>query len=91
MFTRIATTVFNASVMLVAATVAVWLTAAGHTREMGGLLMGLGAVLGAVTFGFRLAGGAGPDRLSIWAGPLRSTRPGPPVASARVAPLRRAA
>jgi len=35
----------------------------------------MGAVLATVIFGFLLADGLGPDRLSIWAGPLWSIRP----------------
>jgi MFS-type transporter involved in bile tolerance (Atg22 family) len=75
MFKRIAFTVFNAAVALVGAAAAVWLTISGHTLEIGGLLLAMGAILGAVIFGFRLAEGFGPDHLSIWAGPLWSIRP----------------
>ena len=79
MFRTIISTVFHAAVVAVALGVAVWLTTTGHTLQVGGLLLVMGAILGAVMFGFRLAEGFGPDRLSIWAGPLsamRSSEPG---------------
>ena len=69
---KITRIVFNAAVALLAVTTAVWLTITGHTLQIGGLLLAMGGVLGAVMFGFRLAEGYGPGRLSIWAGPLRS-------------------
>lgn len=75
MFRTIISTIFYALVVVVSAAVAVWLTITGHTLHVGGLLMAIGAVLGAVMFGFRLAEGFGPDRLSIWAGPLSAMRP----------------
>jgi hypothetical protein len=68
-------TVFHALVVVVATTVAAGLTVTGHTLHVGGLLVAMGAVLGAVFFGFRLAEGFGPDRVSIWAGPLSAVRP----------------
>lgn len=78
MFRTIISTVFHALVAVVAAAAAVWLTITGHTLHLGGLLMAMGGVLGAVMFGFRLAEGFGPDRLSIWAGPLSAMRPAEP-------------
>jgi hypothetical protein len=72
MLKRITWIVFNAAVALLAVTTAVWLTLTGHTLQIGGLLLAMGGLLGAVMFGFRLAEGYGPGRLSIWAGPLRS-------------------
>jgi hypothetical protein len=78
MFKTIISIVFHAAVVVVAAAVAVWLTITGHTLQVGGLLMAMGAILGAVMFGFRLAEGFGPDRLSIWAGPLSAMRPAEP-------------
>ena len=78
MFNRIVSTVFTAAVMLIATAAAVWLTITGHTLQVGGLLMAMAAILGAVIFGLRLAEGFQPDRLSIWAGPLRSTPPAAP-------------
>jgi hypothetical protein len=68
-------TVFHALVVVVATAVAVGLTVTGHTPHVGGLLVAMGAVLAAVLFGFRLAEGFGPDRVSIWAGPLSAVRP----------------
>ena len=75
MFRRFASTVFNAAVVLIATAATVWLTITGHTLQIGGLLLAMGASLGAVMFGFRLAEGFGPDRLSIWAGAVWSIRP----------------
>ncbi|HZU27490.1 MAG TPA: hypothetical protein VFA04_18320 [Bryobacteraceae bacterium] len=77
MIRTIATTVFNAAVVVIATSVAVWLTVSGYTLQPGGLLLGMGAIFGAVIFGFRLAEGFGPDRLSIWAGPGWSLRSAP--------------
>lgn len=74
MFKRIVWTVFNAAVVLVAAGAAVWLPSNGHSLHIGGLLLAMGAILGAVAFGLRLIEGFGPDRLSIWAGPAWSVR-----------------
>jgi hypothetical protein len=91
MFKRIISTVFTASVILVATATAVWLTITGHTLQIGGLLMAMGAILGAVMFGFRLAEGFGPERLSIWAGPVHSIRPASPVLVTTSSELRRAA
>ncbi len=78
MFRTIISAAFHAAVVVVALAVAVWLTITGHTLQVGGLLIVIGAVLGAVMFGFRLAEGFGPDRLSIWAGPLSAMRPPDP-------------
>jgi hypothetical protein len=78
MLNRIVSTWFTAVVALVSAAVAVWLTLTGHTLQVGGLLIAMGAVLGAVMFGFRLAEGFGPDSLSIWAGPLSAIPPAAP-------------
>jgi hypothetical protein len=78
MLTKITSTVFNAAVAVLAAAAAAWLALTGHTLQIGGLLLAMGAILAAVIFGFRLAEGFGSDRLSIWVGPLRSIR-GPSV------------
>lgn len=68
MLTKIISTVFLAAVLLLAIASAM---ARGHW-----LLLALGAVLPALTFGIRLAQGLAPDRrLSIWAGPLWAVRP----------------
>ena len=75
MFKTTISTLFHALVVVVATTVAVGLTVTGHTLHVGGLLVAMGAVLGAVLFGFRLTEGFGPDRVSIWAGPLSAVRP----------------
>ena len=75
MFKRTISTLFHALVVVVATTVAVGLTVTGHTLHVGGLLVAMGAVLGAVFFGFRLTEGFGADRVSIWAGPLSAVRP----------------
>jgi hypothetical protein len=88
MFRRIVSTVFNAVVVLVAMAAAVWLTITGHTLQIGGLLLAMWGILGAVMFGFRLAEGFGPDHLSIWAGPVWLIRP---PASALGKELRKAA
>lgn len=90
MLNRLTSTVFKAIVVLVALATAVWLTITGHTLVPGGLLVALGALLAAVIFGFLLAEGLGPDRLSIWAGPLRSMRQAAPALGDRDA-LREAA
>lgn len=79
MLNRTLSTVFSAAVVLVLATVAVWLTLTGHTLQVGSLLIAMGAILGAVMFGFRLAEGFGPDRLSIWAGPAWAIPSAAPV------------
>ena len=73
MIRRIASMIFNMAVVLVATTAAIRLTLTGHTLQIGGLLLAMGALLGAVMFGFRLAEGFGPDRLSIWAGPVNQS------------------
>jgi hypothetical protein len=88
---RIVFAVFHAAVVLVATAVAVWLTITGHTLQIGGLLLAMGAVLGAVMFGFRLAEGLEPDLLSIWAGPVWSIRPAAPGLRNNSETLRRAA
>ena len=75
MFRRTISTLFHALVVVVATTVAVGLTVTGHTLHVGGLLVAMGAVLGATLFGLRLIEGFGSDRLSIWAGPLSAVRP----------------
>ena len=75
MLQRIIAITFHAAVMLIGAAVAVWLTITGHTLHIGGLLLALGGVLGAVMFGLRLAEGFGPDQISIWAGPISAVRP----------------
>ena len=74
MLNKITSLVFNAAVVLIAVATAVWLTITGQTLHVGGLLLALGSVLGAVMFAFRLFEGFGPDRLSIWVGPLHSVR-----------------
>ena len=91
MFRTMIATVFHALIVIVAAAVAVWLTITGHTLHVGGLLVAMGAVLGAVMLGFRLAEGFGPDRLSIWAGPLRAVRPAEHEVVKNGDPLREAA
>lgn len=91
MYRRIVCTVFHGAVVLVATAAAVWLAIAGHTLQIGGLLIGMWAILGAVMFGFRLAEGFGPDRLSIWAGPIWSMRPAAPAYRENVDALRKAA
>jgi hypothetical protein len=75
MFKRTIATLFHALVVVVATTVAVGLTVTGHTLHVGGLLVAMSAVLGAVLFAFRLTEGLGPDRVSIWAGPISAVRP----------------
>jgi hypothetical protein len=75
MLKKTISTLFHALVVVVATAIAVGLTVTGHTLHMGGLLMAMGAVLGAVLFGFRLAEGFGPDHVSFWAGPLSAVRP----------------
>ena len=89
MLKKIIAITFYAAVMVIAAAVAVWLTVTGHTLQVGGLLLTLGGVLGAVMFGFRLAEGFGPDQLSIWAGPISVVRPASLSAEERT--LRKAA
>ena len=84
MSNRIVSTIFNAAVVVIAATVAVWLTITGQTWHIGGLLLMMGGVLGAVMFGFRVAEGVGPDRLSIYAGPVSRVRPSPRAPAAAV-------
>lgn len=91
MFRRIASTIFHTAVVLVATAVAVWLTITGHTLQIGGLLIAMGAILGAVIFGFRLAEGFGPDHLSIWAGPVWSIRPRAPALAKNGDALRKVA
>jgi hypothetical protein len=91
MFKRIVATVFHAAVVLIAASMAVWLTITGHTLQVGGLLLAMGAILGAVMFGFRLAEGFGPDRLSIWVGRLPAIPPGGPALLENGNALRKAA
>jgi len=90
MLNKITSTIFNVAALLtgVAATAALVIT--GHMAYTGGFLLSMGAILGAILFGFRLAEGSGTDRLSIWVGPLRPMRPTPPSASG-VAALDKAA
>jgi hypothetical protein len=76
MIKRITSTVFKAAVVVVAAAAAVGFAVTGHTLHIGGLMLATGAILGAVMLGFQVAEGFGSDRLSIWAGPLRSVRSG---------------
>jgi hypothetical protein len=75
---KIIWTAFYAGVMLAAVGAALWLTITGHTLQIGGLLLAMGSVLGAMLSGFRLAEGYGPGEISIWAGPWRSVRPAQP-------------
>ena len=91
MLHKITSTIFNAAVVLIATAVAVWLTVTGHTLQVGGLLIAMGAVLGAVLFGFRLAEGFGADRLSIWAGPVSAIPPTAPALGKSGDVLRKAA
>ncbi|HEY7333773.1 MAG TPA: hypothetical protein VH639_02740 [Bryobacteraceae bacterium] len=74
MLKKITSTVFNSAVAVLAAAAAAWLALTGHTLQIGGLLLALGAILAAVIFAIRVAEGFGSDRLSIWVGPLRSIR-----------------
>ena len=80
MLNRIVSTIFNTAVVVIAATIAVWLTLTGQTLHIGGLLLMIGGVLGAVMFSFRLVEGFGPDQSSIYAGPF--SRVGPITRSA---------
>lgn len=91
MLNKITSTVFSAAVVAIGTGGAVWLTITGHTLQIGGLLLAMGAILGAVFFGYRLAEGIGPDRLSIWTGPLWSNRPTTPAFGRNEGELRRAA
>ena len=91
MFKRTISTLFHALVVVVATRAAVGLTVTGHTLHVGGLLVAMGAVLGAVLFGFRLTKGFGPDRVSIWAGPLSAVRPPEAVITESEAALSEAA
>jgi hypothetical protein len=59
--------------------------------QVGGLLIAMGAILGVVMFGFRLAEGFGTDRLSIWAGPFWAIPPPAPVLEKNGDELRNAA
>lgn len=88
MLNRTVSTIFNAAVVVIAATVAVWLTTTGQTLHIGGLLLMMGGVLAAVMFGFRLVEGIGPDQTSIYAGPFSQVRP---IMHAPSAPARKAA
>lgn len=81
MLKRITSTVFYAGVVIMSVGAAIWLTLTGHTLYTGGLLMALGAVLAAVLFGFRLAEGFGPDRLSIWSGRVLPHLPSTPTSA----------
>lgn len=91
MFRRIVFASFHAAVILVAIAGAVWLTITGHTVQIGGMLLAMGALLGAVMFGFRLAEGLEPGRLSLWAGPVWPIRPEAPPPGKNRDGLRRAA
>jgi len=75
---KLVSTMFNVAVVVISAAIAIWLTVTGHASQIPGLLLSMGALLGAVIFGFRLAEGFAPDRLSIWAGPVWSIGPPPP-------------
>lgn len=88
MLNRTVSTIFNAAVVVIAATVAVWLTITGQTLHIGGLLLMIGGVLAAVMFGFRLVEGVGPDQNSIYAGPFSRVRP---ITQAPAAVVRKAA
>ena len=81
---RIVSTIFNAAVVVIAATIAVWLTMTGQTLHIGGLLLMIGGVLAAVMFGFRLVEGVGSDQNSIYAGPFARVRLITPPPSAAV-------
>ena len=89
MLHKITTTGFKIAV-LAAAALAMGLTVNGHILGLEALLLSLGAMLVATIFAFRLAEGPGPDRLSIWTGPVGPLRPAPPSLAARKE-LRRAA
>ncbi|HLJ15773.1 MAG TPA: hypothetical protein VKV15_14840 [Bryobacteraceae bacterium] len=79
MLNKIISIGFNTTVFAGAIAGAVWLTVTGHTLLLEGLLLGLGAILAAIVFGFRLADGPGHDCPSIWAGPLWAIRPTQPL------------
>ena len=74
MFKRITSTLFKAAIVLVAIAAVVVLTVSGHTTQIGGLMLAMWAILGAVLFGFELTESFRSDRLSIWPGPLASVR-----------------
>jgi len=90
MLNKFASTAFNAAVVFIGTAAAVWLTITGHTLNIGGLLLAMGAILGAVFYGYRLAEG-GPGRLSIWAGPVWSNPPTKPALERNEAELPEAA
>lgn len=74
MFKRITSTLFKAAIVLVAIAAVVVLTVSGHTTQIGGLMLAMWAILGAVLLGFELTESFGSHRLSIWAGPLATVR-----------------
>ena len=79
MYRKIVSIGFHSAVLLIAAAAAVTLAITATTWHVGGLLLYLWAALAAVMFSFRLAGGFGPDHLSIWAGPVWAIpAPAPP-------------
>ena len=86
MLNKISSTIFNAVGIVVATGALVWLAVTGHAWQVEGLLLVMGAILGAVIFGFRLSEGAETHHPSLWAGPLGSLRR--KTAKASSAPLR---
>jgi hypothetical protein len=70
MLNEITSTIFNAMAVAVAIAVAVWLAIAGYAWQVEGLMLAMGAMLGAIVFAFRVSESAASGRLSIWAGPL---------------------
>lgn len=84
MLRQITSAVFHAAVVLIAIPAAVWLTITGHTLQIEGLLLAMGAIFGAVLFGFRLTEGFGTGWNSIWVGPLGLPRPPDPALEQRV-------
>jgi hypothetical protein len=73
MLNKITITLFNALAVAVAVGAAFWLAMAGRAFQLDGLMVAMGAMLGAMVFSFRLSEGAEAGRLSIWAGPLGRT------------------
>ena len=70
MLNKITTTLFNALAVAVAAGVACWLAVAGYAWQVEGLMLAMGAILGAIVFSFRVSESVASEGVSIWAGPL---------------------
>jgi hypothetical protein len=75
MLNTITTTVFNTIALVIAAGAAIWLAVTGHALLVEGLMLTMGAILGAVIFGFRLNEDPASDCPSFWAGPIGTMRP----------------